>query len=119
MKKFLRLTMPASKSPADQVHPLALLEQVSRLSKRFAFASYVTWQPSRELVQTRLELRLASAGPVPAVDLPADEDASIGGTGSKHLAGRAAGRAASDIAAMSSTVTEEAGSTPEMSRNSR
>lgn len=115
----IAIPMPASKSPADQVHPLTLLEQVSRLSKRFAFASYVTWQPSRELVQTRLELRLASAGPVPAVDLPGDEDASIGTTGSKHLAGRTAGRAASDIAAISPAVTEEAGSTPGMSRNSR
>jgi hypothetical protein len=80
------IPMPTSKSPADQVHPLELLRQVSRLAKRFAFASYVTWQPSRELVQTRLELRLASAGPVPAGDLPADEDASIGGMESRHLA---------------------------------
>lgn len=53
--------------PADYVQPLALLRQLAELSDSFAFASYVTWQPSRDLVKTRLELRLAPvASPVPA-----------------------------------------------------
>lgn len=59
----IEVPMPMSSSPADHVHPLALLKEISDLSRMFAFASYVTWQPSRELVQTRLELRLATAVP--------------------------------------------------------
>jgi hypothetical protein len=57
----VEVPMPVSSSPADHVQPLVLLKEISDLSRMFAFASYVTWQPSRELVQTRLELRLASA----------------------------------------------------------
>jgi hypothetical protein len=57
----IEVPMPVSSSPADRVQPLVLLKEISDLSRMFAFASYVTWQPSRELVQTRLELRLATA----------------------------------------------------------
>jgi len=48
---------------------------LSELSRRFAFASYATWQPSRDLVQTRLELRLATvtAPPPAALANPASQ----------------------------------------------
>ncbi|HSW46215.1 MAG TPA: PDZ domain-containing protein [Phycisphaerae bacterium] len=65
------IPLASSSSPADHFQPLALLEQVSHLSKMFAFASYVTWQPSRELVQTRLELRLSPAMTAAASGRPA------------------------------------------------
>ncbi len=83
------IPMPVSNSPADQVHPLDLLRQFSKLSKRFALASYVTWQPSREHVQTRLELRLApDAIPAPGRSPAADEKASAGGVGPDDFGAR-------------------------------
>jgi len=86
------IPMPVSNSPADQVHPLDLLRQFSKLSRRFAFASYVTWQPSREHVQTRLELRLApSAIPTPGGSPAADEKASTGGLKPDDFAARGNG----------------------------
>ena len=57
-ERQIDIPMPVSKSPAANVQPLALLQQLSELSRTFAFASYVTWQPARGLIQTRLDLRL-------------------------------------------------------------
>lgn len=53
------ISMLSSSSPAANVHPLSLLKQIARLSRIFIFASYTTWQPSRDMIQTRLELRIA------------------------------------------------------------
>jgi len=68
----IEVPMPVSSSPADHVQPLVLLKEISDLSRMFAFASYVTWQPSRELVQTRLELRLTSAVTAASVGQPSN-----------------------------------------------
>ena len=68
----IEVSMPVSSSPADHVQPLVLLKEISDLSRMFAFASYVTWQPSRELVQTRLELRLTSAVTAASVGQPSN-----------------------------------------------
>ncbi len=52
--------------PTDSMQPLTLLQQLADLADSFAFASYVVWQPSRDLVKTRLELRLATPAEPPA-----------------------------------------------------
>jgi len=62
----IEIPMPVAASPAAYVQPFDLLKHLSQLSHRFAFASYSTWQPSRDLVQTRLELRLTT----PAISSP-------------------------------------------------
>ena len=72
MEREVEIPMPTSSSPADNVHPLNLLERVAGLSRRFAAASYVTWQSSRGLIQTRLQLRLA-------------ESVQVGGSGQARL----------------------------------
>lgn len=67
-ERDIEIPMPDVYSPAYYVQPFDLLKHISKLSHRFAFASYATWQPSRDLVQTRLELRLATVtAPPPSV----------------------------------------------------
>jgi len=68
-ERDVEIPMPASVSPAAYVQPFDLLKQISELSHRFSFASYATWQPSRDRVRTRLELRLATATAPPPTAL--------------------------------------------------
>jgi len=64
----VQVTIPMPVSPAAApVQPLALLRQIAELARTFDVASYVTWQPSRGLVQTRLDLRLPQGKQSPAV----------------------------------------------------
>lgn len=48
---------------AQQIQPLALLGNIADLMRVFSSASYVTWQPSGERVNARLELELAPGVP--------------------------------------------------------
>lgn len=51
--------LPAQTASAAAAQPLTLLRQLSHLLRGFAFASYTTWQASRDVIQTRLDLKLA------------------------------------------------------------
>ncbi|HOW70532.1 MAG TPA: PDZ domain-containing protein [Phycisphaerae bacterium] len=53
--------MPVQTASAAAAQPLTLLRQLSQLLRGFAFASYTTWQASRDVIQTRLDLKLAPA----------------------------------------------------------
>ena len=82
------IPLPIQTASAAAAQPLILLRQLSQLLRGFAFASYTTWQASRDVIQTRLDLRLASsltetataqpALPLPATDKP--NTANPGGT---------------------------------------
>jgi hypothetical protein len=63
-----RIVVPMPTSPVTApVQPLALLREIAELARTFQVASYVTWQPARGLIQTRLDLRLPQADQSPAI----------------------------------------------------
>lgn len=57
----VEIPLPIQTASAAAAQPLTLLRQLSHLLRGFSFASYTTWQASRDVIQTRLDLKLAPA----------------------------------------------------------
>ncbi|MHC4442957.1 MAG: PDZ domain-containing protein [Planctomycetota bacterium] len=59
-EKKIAIPMPDETSTVDHIQPIRLLKQTSEFLQMFSSASHVIWQPSPELVSTRLKLQFKS-----------------------------------------------------------
>jgi len=55
-RQTISIPMPDETTSADQIQPILLLRQAADLLQIFSSASHVVWQPTPDLVSTRLEL---------------------------------------------------------------
>lgn len=61
--------MPAGLISGPPIQPFAVLADLADLLRVFSSASFVSWQPARDLVNARLELELADPTTMPASNL--------------------------------------------------